>query len=204
MNKGIVTLADNLAEFPARQANAARSREADLAARDAFDRLIRIHQRSIARLVARLMAWPSDSAPVEDVVQEVFMVAWEKRHQFRGEADASTWLTRIAINKSRNHWRKSVRWKQVLEQFSDFIRSQATGEPSRLRHDQLQDRLHTAIRRLRPTDREIIVLHYLEERPVDEISELLGAKRNTVDARLSRARKRLKSLLESSTRCNTT
>ena len=57
-------------------------------------------------------------------------------------------------------------------------------------------RIRDAIKKLKSGERELIVLHYLEERPIAELSKLLGISRNTVDVRLHRARKRLKGFLE--------
>jgi RNA polymerase sigma-70 factor (ECF subfamily) len=53
-----------------------------------------------------------------------------------------------------------------------------------------------AVQRLRPRDREVIVLHYLEQHGLAEMAGLLGISQNAVEVRLHRARQRLKALLK--------
>jgi len=62
-----------------------------------LEELVTRHGRQVARTVHRLLGW-SDGA--DDVVQEVFLAAFKKLESFRGESEISTWLTRIAINKT--------------------------------------------------------------------------------------------------------
>ena len=188
MNAGHIFLADQHAAA----ASLADATEPDKAA---LDRLIREHQSRITRLVRRLMAWPGESAEVDDVVQEVFLAAWVKRHQFRGDASAATWLTRIAINKTRNYARSKATWRRVVEQFGRMMAHESS-RPDTDANEINNDALKLAINKLKPSDRELIVLRYLEENSPEEIAELTGQKRNTIDARLSRARKRLKELME--------
>ena len=149
-------------------------------------------------MVRRLLAWPGESAAVDDVVQEVFLTAWVKRKQFRHESSRATWLSRIAINKCRNFIRQQTTWRRVADQFATIVSGKSPQGATDVQEElsPQQKSLRWAINRLKPADREIVVLRYLEERSPDEIAELTGKKRNTIDARLSRARKRLKELIE--------
>jgi RNA polymerase sigma-70 factor (ECF subfamily) len=56
-------------------------------------------------------------------------------------------------------------------------------------------RVREAVAALKPAERELIVLHYLEHQPVDELAALLGVSKNTLEVRLHRARQRLKETL---------
>lgn len=197
MNAGHLSLADLKA---ATQATAKAQPSSVDSERAAFDQLITDHQPQITRLVRRLMAWPDQQAAIDDVVQEVFLAAWAKRDQFRGDATAATWLSRIAINKTRNDARQRATWRRVVEGFAALVRSQSSTAPSQQEPiTDEQAKLRAGIHRLKQTDREIIVLRYLEEQSPDEIAAMIGIKRNTVDARLSRARQRLKVILQSDT-----
>lgn len=62
--------------------------------RHAFEQLVRRHQGRVRAQLQRLLH--GDAAAADDVAQEVFLLAWRKLHQFRGEAEFSTWLYRIA------------------------------------------------------------------------------------------------------------
>ena len=69
-----------------------------------FEALIEAQQETITRLVYRLLGWRKEE--VEDVVQEVFLSAWQHWGRFRGECEVGTWLIRIAVNKCRSWHRK--------------------------------------------------------------------------------------------------
>ena len=60
------------------------------------------------------------------------------------------------------------------------------------------DAIHEAIKKLPHRDRELIVLCALEEKPIDEVARLLALRKNTLEVRLHRARKKLKDLLNQS------
>ncbi|HVT31817.1 MAG TPA: RNA polymerase sigma factor [Rhodanobacteraceae bacterium] len=60
----------------------------------AFEQLVRRHQGMVRAQLRRLLR--GDEAAADDLAQEAFLLAWQKLHQFRGEARFSTWLYRIA------------------------------------------------------------------------------------------------------------
>ena len=159
--------------------------------RDAFERLVALYEPRVARLAQRLLGWVGD---VEDVVQDVFLAVYEQGHKFRGDNEIWPWLTAITVNKCRSRMRRHflrLRW----------LKSRPPEEPQldAADHESLRDettiKVRTAVRALPARDREVVVLYYLEDRPVAEISRLLGATENAIDVRLHRARKRLKELL---------
>jgi RNA polymerase sigma-70 factor (ECF subfamily) len=173
------------------------------AAREVIER----YQPRVGRLVRRLLAWPDD---VVDVVQDVFVSALAARGKFRGEARLETWLVRIAINTCRAHNRR--RWvraklfaawsgRQQAENASSNVQSgePPTGTavpPDRTAIDEEHARLvRQAVANLPQTYREVVVLYYLEEMTAAEVAESLGIRTNTVEVRLSRARKQLGSAL---------
>ena len=159
----------------------------------AFDKLVVTHQQRIAGLVHRLLGWPSD---VDDVVQDVFVDALRNLRRFDGRSSVLTWLTRIAINRCRSHQRKQ--WLRI-----GFLRklhghppaSTSPSEADPLATDETIKQVQAAIHQLNQRDREIIVLRYLEELPVEEIAKMLNLTRGAVDVRLTRARQRLEKIL---------
>ncbi len=58
-------------------------------------------------------------------------------------------------------------------------------------HQEATQQVQTAVRELPPRYREVVVLRYLEDLPVDEIAQILGLARNAVEVRLTRARQQL-------------
>jgi len=159
----------------------------------AFEAIVAIHRPRITRLVYRLLGWPAD---LDDVVQEVFLAALTQCRKFRGESALATWLTVIALNKCRTHRRGLLsRWRTLRRASRRPVQLQSAADAAAVQDDTLA-KVREAIQKLASRDREVIVLHYLEDRRVVEMSELLKIRTNAVEVRLHRARQRLKKLLE--------
>ena len=167
---------------------------ARLAAGDqtAFDELVRAHRDRVTRLASRLLGWPDE---VDDVVQDVFLAAYRSLGRFRGEARIDTWLTTITLNRCRSvrRWR----WLRLrLPRRATPQREASSGRPDQpAENAELLAEVREAVRHLAQTDREAIVLRYLEGASVDTIASLLGVSRGAVEVRLSRARNRLRDVL---------
>ena len=156
----------------------------------AFEQLIGLYENRIRRLVYRLSGWQSE---VDDLVQDVFLAAFEKAAQYRGHASLWTWLTVITLNKTRTAIRRRAlreRLKNVLP-WHQVQPDSAAGRAS----DETAGQIRSAVASLPPRDREVIVLCYLEGNAPAEIARLLSLTPNTVEVRLHRARKRLRQRL---------
>jgi RNA polymerase sigma-70 factor (ECF subfamily) len=156
-----------------------------------FDHLVAREHAYIARLVGRLIGWRRDA---DDLVQDVFVAALGGWAKFRGDCTERTWLTRIAINKCRSYGRR--RW--IRERVTALWQEQSVPvEPRSSERDRQEtaEQIRHAIMQLRQRDREVIVLHYLEQFSPSDIATSLNLTRNAVEVRLTRARKRLKQLL---------
>lgn len=175
--------------------------------REAFERRMTEAWPEVTRLVERLLAWPGKAADVEDVVQDVFLNAWRSRAQFQGDAKWSTWVHRIAVHRARSAGRARAsrgRWFGKLlgdEELAVVSGGLGGGRPSTESSAESSTEasaealaLRSALARLCHADREVLVLRYLEELEVEEVAQRLTLKRAAVDARLSRARKRLRAL----------
>src|SRR5262249_50747094 len=145
----------------------------------------------LRRLVHRLLGWRARAGELDDVVQDVLLKAWRHQSSFRGEAALSTWLTRIAIHQVHDHVKKANLRRALF--------GWLLPEPPATSADALADdgwpRTQRAMQRLAHADREVLVLRYLEQRDIPEIADLLRCSRAAVDARLSRARTRLRAEL---------
>jgi RNA polymerase sigma-70 factor (ECF subfamily) len=158
----------------------------------AFDRVVVLYQARVARLAHRLMGWGGD---VEDVVQDVFLTVFRKSRTFRGQSSLWTWLTVITLNCCRRRLRRGA----LLRRFLLSRRDSGAGAAPAADHAAVDGETSRCVREsvaaLPPADREVIVLYYLEQRPVAEISGLLGVRTNAVHVRLHRARARLSATL---------
>jgi RNA polymerase sigma-70 factor (ECF subfamily) len=158
----------------------------------AFDAVVGRHQDMVTRLARRLLGWSND---VEDVVQEVFLSALQNASGFRRSASLATWLTTITLNKCRNHRRGLLARLRFLTGFGARPPGEEPPPDVPAADAESFSRVRAALRGLSAREREVIVLHYLEEKSADEIASLLGASRGAVDVRLHRARGRLRQLL---------
>jgi len=152
----------------------------------AFEQVVGRYAERLAALVYRLLGYSGD---VEDVVQDVFLVALESRRKFRADSSLWTWLTAIAVNRCRSRWRR----KRLRELISGRQASPAADESAIT--DETSAQVRRAVAELPGRLREVVVLHYLEEMPVEEIGLALGISRSAIDVRLHRAREKLRQTL---------
>lgn len=172
---------NNVVPFP--QPPQSASEELDLG--ELFD----AHSAWLLRVVHRLTG-RRDLA--EDLVQEVFLVAWKRRHEIQDQKGIKTWLYRVAVNVVRHRHRSESRYGSVLDRFKQLFRGE-TSDPERSfeRYERGQ-RVHAVIAQLSPKQREVFVLYELEELEGAEIAAILDISVNTVWSRLRLARKAFK------------
>ena len=159
--------------------------------RAAFDEIVEAHQQRIMRLVFRLLGSPDE---VQDVAQEVFLSVLQNLKRFRGESKLSTWLTTIAVNKCRSHQRRRLLRLRTLFYLTKTL-TVTSEQGGAAESAEIHDELRRAVRRLSARYREPIVLRYFEELSVHEIGEVLGISANSVEVRLTRARRKLREIL---------
>lgn len=144
----------------------------------AFERLYRSHAARIHTLARRILG--NDLA--EDGAQEVFVHAWERLGTFRGEALFGTWLHRLAVNVLLRQSEIARRVAgRIAPVFLDELASPAMDQAARIDID-------TALARLGPGLREVVVLHDMEGYTHDEISDALGISVSASKMRLHRGR----------------
>lgn len=146
----------------------------------------------LRRLVHRLLGLRANGHELDDLVQDVLLKAWQARSSFRGEATLSTWLTRIAMTTTASHVRRRGIARRLFGWLGHDVAAPAANDGAAAADESA---LLVALARLRHDDREVLVLRYLENRAIAELADLLGCSRNAVDARLTRARHRLRELL---------
>jgi RNA polymerase sigma-70 factor (ECF subfamily) len=130
---------------------------------------------------------------IEDIVHEVFLVAYARIHKFRGDSSMSTWLFGITDNVVR-HRRRKERWRRWLSGTADETAGHlASDHPDPLRlveRNQARSEVYAILNRLPERDRQVLILCELEELDAEEASRLLGVRQANVRLRLHRARER--------------
>jgi RNA polymerase sigma-70 factor (ECF subfamily) len=154
----------------------------------AFERLYRAHVNRIHSLVRRMVGGDADT---DELVQDVFVRAWQRLGSFRGEAAFSTWLHRLAVNLVLNWVKGAGRGRKLFE--DDTALEFA---PSRGARPDLAMDLEDALVKLPRGARQILVLHDVEGFRHEEIADLLGIASGTSKAQLHRARMLMRGHLE--------
>jgi RNA polymerase sigma-70 factor (ECF subfamily) len=172
----------------------------------AFGQLVHRYQRPMAALVSRMTDHADD---VDDIVQELFLRAWKGLPRFRGDAQFSTWIYRIAVNTTIKHRSRRRGEATISLSAEDLTRGvESLVAPSDAATDHGNDpaiatirkereaELLAAVRSLPEKQRSVVVLHYYDGLSCEEISAIVGCSLGTVWSRLHYACKRLKGVLE--------
>jgi RNA polymerase sigma-70 factor (ECF subfamily) len=165
--------------------DAARAARGDTSA---FERLYRRHTGRVNALACRM----SGRQEAEDLVQEIFVRAWEKLHLFRGDSAFGTWLHRLAINLIVERFRSAAARRAGQHDGQAEVMEMLPARPAR---PEARLDLEAALRHLPAGAREVFVLHDVEGYRHAEIAELLGIASGTSKAQLHRARQLLRGLL---------
>jgi RNA polymerase sigma-70 factor (ECF subfamily) len=153
------------------------------AARAATERsLAELYHASYRRLVTQLYAFTTDLTEAQDVVQEAFARALARPQGLNDVDVPEAWLRTVAVNIVRRRWRRRQLLNTIMLRERPVQRLVAEA-PGPERAD-----LRDALAGLPRPFREVIVLHYLADLPVDEVAGLLGVPVGTVKSRLSRGR----------------
>lgn len=161
---------------------------------DAFEMLVRRHQKTIFNLVYRMLGDYDDAA---EVAQEVFLSAYRSVAQFRGVANFSTWLYRIALNHASTRRRSLAASKQrnVALSTTDPVDNRHLDPVDAVLQKETQQRVQSALNSLAPADATIILLRDMQDVPYEEMAKMLELPVGTVKSRLHRARQTLKAKL---------
>ena len=170
---------------------AARCQRGDL---DAFEELYRQQGPRIYSLAFRMTGV---SAEAEELVQEVFLLAFRKLDSFKGESALGTWLYRLASNLCVDHLRsRQTRMGHLtdpIENEAGELKPLASGPPPEMVLTSLD--LERAIEKLPVSYRSAFVLHDVEGYEHKEVGAMLGIAEGTSKSLVFKARRRLRALL---------
>ena len=156
---------------------------------EAFESLYRTHAAAIFALCRRMIG---NDAEALDLVQHVFVRAWERLTTFRGQSSLATWLHRLGVNVVLEQLRSSRRDAfRLVEGDDSTFGSRSPGGQIDARID-----LEAALAQLPGGARTVFVLHDIEGYSHDEIAQMTGIAPGTARAQLWRARRALMRLLD--------
>lgn len=173
------------------EALVSKAREGDYRA---FELLFERHRTLVYRFVYQMAPRRDDA---EDIVQEVFVRAYQNLHRYRDEAKFTTWLLRIATNLGTDRARMMNR-RQTLEQkeAAGALTWMTVGEREdpveNLHQEQMKEILRRALGALPEHHRNVIVMRDIEEMEYPDIAATLGCTVGGAKLRVLRARRALK------------
>ena len=156
-----------------------------------FEILMRRHNQRIYRAVRAVLRADDDA---EDVMQQAYLNAYQHLHQFAGDAQFSTWLTRIAVNEALGRLRKRTR---ALDQGTEhvdisLVESDTPDPEQQASHSELRDVMEREVAALPDAFRVVVVMRDVEGLSTSETAECLGISEDLVKHRLHRARAMLR------------
>lgn len=157
--------------------------------RQQFIKYVESNQRAVRRFLTALCC--GDTVLADDLAQDTFVKAYLSCDDFRETSKFSTWIYRIAYNTFVSN-RRSAR------QTEPIAAAEHTGADERSDSSFRYQALYMALGRLSDKERTAVLLHYMQGYAINEIAEINASSPEAVKQQLSRARRHLKDLLDSS------
>ena len=158
-------------------------------------------QKYSPRVFATARRYARRESEIEDIVQEVWLKAFDKLRGFRGEAPFEHWLMRLAVRTCYDFLRAHQRnressFSEISEPEEDWLeRFVAAPESASEEADAAKTLIAKVLEKLSPPARLVITLLEIEDRSVKEISEITGWSVPLVKVRAFRARAEMRKIL---------
>ena len=164
-----------------------------------FGFLIDRYEKKLDRYILRKTSLDYDLR--QDILQEVFLKSYQNIASFDPKLSFNSWIYRICHNTIINDWKKNKRYREGVSfdsEASDYLLNLFSEESTVHEVDVQYDskRLGAALDSLKGKYRDIVILRYAEELSYDEIADVLKLPPGTVATNLSRAKKKLRTLLD--------
>lgn len=152
-----------------------------------FNKAIEKYGDMVYKIAMNQMKNRSDA---DDIFQEVFIKWMQHREDFSNDTHEKAWLIRVTINQCKNILTSS--WNKKTDALGEEIQDTLVYEQEM----EEESPLVQVLDKLPQKHRAVIHLFYYEELSIAEISQVLDEKESTIRTRLTRARRKLKSLLK--------
>ncbi|MEV4418063.1 sigma-70 family RNA polymerase sigma factor [Catellatospora sp. NPDC049609] len=163
------------------------------------DALRAIHDTYSARMLAVAVRMLADRELAADAVQQAFLQAWQARSRFDPEKPIEPWLFAITRRTSIDVYRKNAdrsRFVSLDGEWASYVDHPVTesSEDAAIKH-WLTWQVRAAVEKLSASDQLVVRLTFLEDRPHQEVADLLRIPIGTVKSRLFRAQRKLATIL---------
>ncbi len=160
----------------------------------AVEDFVQTYQREVYCLALSIL---DDSHEAEDATQESLLAALRGLESFQGASSLKTWLFSITVNTCRTHLRRQTRSKLLKQILNGILqRNSAPSVEESAIQKEANETLWRAVHRMDTKHRIPIVLRYVHDLSVAEISKILQIPEGTVHSRLNTARRKLHAVLK--------
>jgi len=160
--------------------------------------LIKKYEAPLGRYIRRITNIPKEE--IDDLLQDIFISVYQNINSYDPELQFSSWIYRIAHNKTINHWKKN---KKIYDNLSidenPFVYESNFHTKDFLEDFEIRDRkneLSRALRNINEKYREILILKFIEGKDYKEISDILEKPMGTIATMINRGKKALKKEIE--------
>ena len=162
----------------------------------AFETLVREFQEQLYWQIRRMVL---DHDDTDDILQNVFLKAWQGLDNFRGDARLSTWLYRIANNETINFLQRqkdtTISLSTTEDGNQEQIRIQLESDPY-FDGEETEIQLQQAVQSLPPKQRQVFNMKYFQEMKYEDISEALGTSIGALKASYHHAVQKITTFFE--------
>ena len=159
----------------------------------ALERLFSRNQTRVFRYLVRVVR---NEAVAEELMNEVFLAAWQGAGRYEGRSEPTTWLLSIAHNKAVSALRKKREVSGGFDEASAELEDTDDSPEVTAQKSDKSAQIRAAMTGLSAEHREILDLVYYQEQSISEAAEVLGIPEATVKTRMFYARKKLSELLK--------
>lgn len=163
--------------------------------REGFAHVVKVYSERLYWQIRKMVYSHEDA---NDILQDVFIKAWQNIDKFRGDAKLSTWLYKIAINESITFINRSkAKLNLSIDDSDSFLINQLEGDQY-FDGDEAQLLLEKAVVSLPEKQRLVFQMKYFQEMKYDDISDILGTSVGALKASYHHAVKKVEKFLKES------
>lgn len=162
-----------------------------------FERLIADQHNQLYRIC---YAYLYDQQETEDLLQEIYLNLWRGLATFRGEAQLSTWMYRVAVNTALMYNKRQSRGKDLISRSESLPQIPHDDQSIKIKQEQESrfEQMAACIHQLPEADRLMITL-MLEGKSYKEIAAIMGLTVNHIGVKINRIKLRLQKMIKAQT-----
>lgn len=156
---------------------------------DKFSIIVEKYEMYVFKIVYNII---KDKSEAEDIVQETFIAAYNKLSTYKDEYKFSTWIFRIAQNKSIDYIRKGKNKKEINMDCADNVISTAISPDEYTEYSIMKDSAAKFIKKLDDIDRQILLFKSIDMLSFSDISQIIDMNESSVKKRYYKVKSNFK------------